>query len=237
MSDVRPFSQSELEQICGVLGDTGGGLTGSEIQRLLASLRFADPTPALTKSRRLFNALAERQSRLRSGTPVAAFIQAAMDPVRYTEHPGAFSWRRDRLNVILAFCSYSLGEDGKLRPRDGAAKTLSQAEEAAGRLRAELSRRAVHPDVLKFCRAELVEENYFHAVFEATKSIADKIRDRTSIDADGATLVDRAFLPDTSGLPVLAFNTLQTETERSGHRGLMQLLKGVFGTFRNVHEI
>ncbi|HEY4636890.1 MAG TPA: TIGR02391 family protein, partial [Burkholderiales bacterium] len=27
----------------------------------------------------------------------------------------------------------------------------------------------MHPDVLRFCRPELVQKNYFHAVFEATK--------------------------------------------------------------------
>jgi uncharacterized protein (TIGR02391 family) len=51
------------------------------------------------------------------------------------------------------------------------------------------------------------------------------------------------FQPDHSGdfqtdfdssTPVLAFNTLQTPTERSEHTGLMNLIKGLFGTFRNT---
>jgi len=44
-------------------------------------------------------------------------------------------------------------------------------------------------------------------------------------------LVDEAF---GGSSPLLAFNTLRTETERSEHKGLMNLLKGLFGTFRNT---
>ena len=36
------------------------------------------------------------------------------------------------------------------------------------------------------------------------------------------------------GVPRLAFNSLQTESERSEHTGLMNLIKGVFGAFRNT---
>jgi uncharacterized protein (TIGR02391 family) len=35
-------------------------------------------------------------------------------------------------------------------------------------------------------------------------------------------------------MPFLAFNALQSETERSEHTGLMNLMKGMFGAFRNV---
>jgi len=33
---------------------------------------------------------------------------------------------------------------------------------------------------------------------------------------------------------MLAFNSLQTKTEQSEHKGLMNLVKGLFGTFRNT---
>ena len=64
--------------------------------------------------------------------------------------------------------------------------------------------------------------------------MAEKIRDKAGVDGDGAELVDRAFGIGKHGMPLLAFNTLQSETERSEHHGLMQLMKGVFGTFRNT---
>jgi len=234
MPSIFEFSQADLEQVCGVLADTGGGLTGSEMGRILALLDIPDPTPSITKRRRLFNALSGCQAKVRSGSIVGAFIEESMRPVRYTDSHALFESRRNALNTVLAFRGYSLEEDGKLRLRAQPARTLTEAEEAAGRLRSELSRRGVHPDVLKFCRPELLQENYFHAVFEATKSVADKIREKAEMDGDGQELVDRAFGIGQRGIPLLAFNSLQSETERSEHNGLMQLMKGMFGVFRNV---
>jgi uncharacterized protein (TIGR02391 family) len=124
------------------------------------------------------------------------------------------------------------GDDGKVRRRD-AARTLDEAEERAEKLRTELRRRGVHLDVLTFCRAELVRSNYFHAVLEATKSVADKIRVRTSLTIDGSPLVDQAFGLGNNGMPLLAFNSLRTETERSEQTGMMNLMKGMFSSFRN----
>jgi len=234
MPAVAQFSQTELESICRVLADTNTGLTGSEIGSILSQLGIPDPMPTMTKRHRLFQALAEHQEQTHSGNIVCAFVQEAMNPVRYTSNRMLFDSRRDTLNTILAFCGYSLGEDGKLRLRTEPARTLTEAEEAAGRLRSELARRGVHPDVLNFCQPELLQDNYFHAVFEATKSVADKIREKAEVDGDGSELVDRAFGIGKRGIPLLAFNSLQTETERSEHNGLIQLMKGMFGIFRNV---
>ncbi len=163
---------------------------------------------------------------------VLQFVQQAMAPVSYRGQTDIFDSRRHALNEVLAFAGWQLGEDGKLRAAEKAT-TLAEAQERAGRLRSELQRRAVHPDVLQFCRAELLQQNFFHAVLEATKSVAEKIRRRTGLQGDGASLVDAALGKGSSPYPLLAFNTLQTDSERSEHTGLMNLLKGASGTFRN----
>jgi len=90
-----------------------------------------------------------------------------------------------------------------------------------------------YPDVLRFCRSELLQENCFHAVLEATKSVADKIRTKTGLTGDGAELADVALALGRTGMPFLAFNSLQTESEQSEQKGLLNLMKGMFGTFRN----
>ena len=125
-------------------------------------------------------------------------------------------------------------EDGELASVRRA-KTLTEAEQRADALRASLKRRDVHPDVLKFCKAELLTDNFFHAVLEATKSVAEKMREKTSLTDDGATLADRAL---GGPLPMIAINLLQTESEKSEQRGFLNLVKGVFGMFRNpvAHE-
>lgn len=233
MPTIPTFGDSHLEAICAALGDTDIGLTGSEIGELLARSQIEDPFPTITKRKRLFGALRRRQEQDRCGNAIAAFVMSAMEPVRFIGQGQKFKELQARLNQALAFVGYSLADDGKLH-HISPAKTLFEAEQRAVRLRAELIRRAVHPDVLLFCRAELLQENYFHAVLEATKSVANKIREKANLTGDGAELVDRAFGIGRHGLPILAFNSLRTDTENQEHTGLMHLIKGLFGAFRNV---
>ena len=77
-------------------------------------------------------------------------------------------------------------------------------------LRKSLVERKVHGDVLRYCRAELVADDYFHAVFEATKSVAEKLRDKAGLDSDGSTLVDAALGIGKAGTPRLALDILTT---------------------------
>lgn len=156
-----------------------------------------------------------------------------MEPVRFSEQHEKFEYLRGRLNKVLPYVSLILDGNGELQHVE-AAKGFFAAQQRAGRLERKLRERGVHGDVLKFCKAELLQDNYFHAVFEATKSIADKIRDLSGLENDGAELVDKAFGMGTTGIPLVAFNSLQTETEKSEHKGLMNLLKGLFGTVRNT---
>jgi uncharacterized protein (TIGR02391 family) len=86
--------------------------------------------------------------------------------------------------------------------------------------------------VLRFCNAEILQENYFHAVFEAMKSITAKIRRLSGLTGDGADLVHDAF-GQKYGPPLLAINPLLTETQRGEQNGFLNLLKGLYGTIRN----
>lgn len=115
-----------------------------------------------------------------------------MAPERFGNEPERFEGHREALNLTLAFVGLELRETGKLYPAAPTA-TLTEAQERANSLKAKLRDRNVHDDVLAFCRAELVQKNYFHAVFEATKSVAEKIRVKTGFTSDGGDLVDEAF--------------------------------------------
>lgn len=156
-----------------------------------------------------------------------------MDPVRFVNDNERFAQLRLDLNKVLAFKGLQLGEDGRLR-QASLVRTLTEADRMADELRNELRRRGVQSDVLAFCRAELLDANppnYFHAVLEATKSVAQKIRDKTGLGEDAGQLVDRAF---SLQRPLLAINSLRTESEGKEHTGFANMMKGMFGTFRNT---
>ncbi|WP_151738405.1 TIGR02391 family protein, partial [Acinetobacter junii] len=133
---------------------------------------------------------------------------------------------------VLSFEGLELTESGDIRTT-AKVNTFSEAEERAQNLRKTLLDRKIHSDVLTFCKAELLVDNYFHAVFEATKSIAEKIRIKTDLTTDGSELVDQAF-SYRGKIPYLALNNLTSESHESEQKGFMNLLKGVFGTFRNT---
>lgn len=214
--------------ICRALGEA---VRGHQIANLVAVLKISEDASEArnTKWKRLFNAVAAAQDRQHDGRPLLHLVGEVMQPVRF-KSPEEFEAHRVAVTERLLLAGYRVREDGKvaLAPR---ATTLSEAQQRADVLRAELARRDVHPEVLRFCRADLVQQNYFHAVLEASKSVAEKLRDLSGLQGDGAPLVDSAC--SLSSGPVVAFNALSTEWERSEQTGLATLLKGLFGTFRN----
>ncbi|HEX4108122.1 MAG TPA: TIGR02391 family protein [Solirubrobacteraceae bacterium] len=222
------FSPSTIEMVCRALGDA---VRGHQIANLIAPLKTAE-SPAEsenTKWKRLFNAVVKGQNRQGDGRPLIRLVTEVMQPVRF-ESPEEFEQHRVAVSERLLLSGYTVREDGRVG-RATRATTLSEAQQRADELRAELQRRAVHADVLHFCRAELLQQNYFHAVLEAAKSVADKLRELSGEQGDGTSLVDKVC--SMSSGPVIAFNALETDWERSEQTGLAMLLKGLFGTFRN----
>ena len=227
---MASFTQAQLEAIADALGDTEDGLTGTEIGQLLSMTEIRDTDPSRTKRKRLFNAFAHDQNRRGDRTRIIGFIRKAMKPARFSREPHRFEPMRANLNRALAFSGLAIDDAGTLM-QTTTAETLTDAARRARELRKDLVTRGVHPDVLRFCRDELLADNYFHAVLEAVKSVAEKIRQRTGLTDDGSGLVDRAF---SGSPPMLAINDLLTESEKSEQKGFANLLKGTFGMFRNT---
>lgn len=232
--NVRQFSQDQLQAIADALGDTSEGLTGSEISHLLASCEIADIDSANTKRHRLYNAFVNDQNTRKDRKHIIGFIRKTMKPARFAREQHRFEPMRANLNRALAFAGIQVDATGTLISTT-AASTLSEAQRRANELRSDLRARGVHADVLEFCKEELLADNYFHAVLEAVKSIADKIRNRTGLTDDGAVLIDRAFA---GSPPMLAINPLVTKSEQDEQKGFTNLVKGTFGMFRNplAHE-
>lgn len=231
MSSVPCFLDEQIEALARVLGECG---TGSDISRALDNCGLADRSGESTKWRRLDWIFLESQRRYQCANHVLSFIRSFLTPVRFAGRNDEFELHRQELNLVLAFSGLEYGPDGEFRQRE-VARTLDEAEKRVRAIQARFRGRRLHPEVLKYCRVELLQDNYFHAVFEATKGLAQRIRNMSGVQADGAALVDRVFSIDR---PILAFNTLRTETERSEHKGFAALLKGCFAAIRNplAHE-
>lgn len=229
---IPRFDDRQLEAIAKVLGDTSSGFKGTEIGHLLANSRIPDTDPTITKWKRLYNAFVHFQNEHQVGNHVLVFINRAMNPAAYTDNPQLFQARRNSLNAVLAFCGFQIGDSGKV-VRASKVSSLDEALERANKFEAALKQRNVHPDILRFCTAEILAQNYFHAVFEAIKSVTAKIRTMTGLTSDGADLARQAFELGKAVTPLFAINGLDTETLQGEQRGFVSLLIGLYGTIRN----
>jgi uncharacterized protein (TIGR02391 family) len=247
MAAIPVFDEAIVRQISAVLAATDSGLTNSAIDELLRTAGIEDPTPkpkspyfyiAINKRDRLTNALLARQKKDGVANQVLHFVSCAMKPVRFREHPQRFEDWREALNEVLAFAGVLINEKGELARRDAVATTLNEARARSRRLRRQLVERAVHQRIIASCHPEIRDENYFHTVLEAAKSLAAEIRSKTGLTSDGVELVDEAFERGQASYPLLACNKLETPTDKSEQRGVAALLRGIFAAFRNptAHE-
>lgn len=231
MAPVAPFPEGQIEALARLLGECG---SGTDISRVLHDRGLADNSGASTKRRRIYWVFLDCQNRDGCANLVVDFIRAYLTPSRFVGRSQDFDAHRRELNTILAFSGLEYGADGQFRQVEVAA-TLDEAERRVRTIRSKFQGRRMHPEVVKYCSAELMQDNYFHALFEAAKGLAQRIRIMSGVKADGASLIDRVFSIDR---PRLALNALRTETERSEHKGFSALLKGCFVAIRNplAHE-
>ncbi|OQX73419.1 MAG: TIGR02391 family protein [Bacteroidetes bacterium 4484_276] len=231
MSKKFPIIQPNiLESICRIVADTSKGLKGSELSKAILDAKMKDVSPEMTKWRRLYNSCVEVQDRTGCSNNILTLIQKSYHPSQFINNKETFEERRSELNKVLSFIGLKLNEKGKFNPIKKS-ETISDAQQRATLLLSKLKERNVHPDVLEFCKSELLQENYFHAVFEATKSVADKIRQLTGLTDDGSSLVTKVFNVNN---PILKINSLSDETKKSEQKGFSNLLIGFFGMFRNT---
>lgn len=231
MSAFPPFSEGQIESLSRILGDCG---TGDQITRAFQDRGLEDHSGQSTKWRRLHWVFSDSQRQHGCANRIIDFIRAFLAPDRYVGKSSEFEEHQARLNAVLSLSGLEFGKDGQFRAIK-MATTLDEAEARLKTIQHKLRGRAIHSEVTKYCRAELLQENYFHAVFEASKGLAQRIRDLAGIEGDGAALVDKAFSIEN---PILALNFLKSDTEKSEHKGFAQLLKGCFGAVRNplAHE-
>lgn len=227
------LSQPVIEGIANILGDKNDGFTGSEIHNYLQLSQIEDVDPLITKRRRLYNAFVKSHNDNKCSNNILKFIAVSLAPERFVEDKERFDTFRSKVNQQLAFCGYVYNENGTFSPIKKAS-IISDVEIKAQNLKEEIEKRRYHSALIKYCKAELLQNNYFHSVFEANKGLFARIRDLSGCTDDGYNLIEKVF----SGNPVLIINNFQSKSEKDEHTGFCNLLKGLCSMFRNpsAHE-
>lgn len=228
------LTAEQIESICRTIADTNDGLTGTEIGKILNDARIQDVSPGITKWKRLYDAFVVWQNKHQKSNNILDFLMRALNPVRYIGKEELFEARRHEINKRLAFIGAAISERGTL-VRSEHAKTITEAQHRANRFKHKLQLQKAHPEIFKYCETEILDENYFHAVFESIKSISRRLRQMSNVHADGIALAEVAFSLKN---PCIRINPLQTDTDKSEHNGFLNIIKGLFGLIRNpiAHE-
>ena len=227
MVEQYNLSSNQIENISKILGDL---LTGSVISKIFRDINVIDNSGESTKWRRLDFVFKFLQNRDKSINTILRFIKEALSPVSYVNNQIVFESTRIELNKTLMFSGLEYCVDGNFR-KIISATTISEVQRRTKDLENKLRQRGVHYRVLKYCNEELLKENYFHSVLEATKSLCEFIREQTGLTEDGSGLIDKAF---STKDPYLALNALQTESEKNQQEVLAMMLKGINSMARNV---
>jgi uncharacterized protein (TIGR02391 family) len=89
----------------------------------------------------------------------------------------------------------------------------------------------LHPEIERRAGKLFRDGHYANAVEDACKALSALVRLRSGKDdRDGAALMQHVFSPKA---PLVAFNELKDESDRSEQQGLMQLFTGAILAFRN----
>ncbi len=227
-----PFDEAVVEGVARVLGKTSAGLTGTEIATVLARCGIPDPGE-MTKWRRIAAALADQQRASGSGNAVVLFVKAAMNPVRWAGRSDDFGDMIQELNAVLAFRPGTAQGRAALPAEDGGHPRRRRDRQPASPRRdatAGWPRRGLQVLLPGACSRRLLR----HGIRGRERSGRTGPADHRA-GHDGHQLVQDAF---EGASPMVAFNTLRTDTERNEQRGLANIMKGVFGAFRNptAHE-
>lgn len=225
MNRIPPFPQAVLESISQIIGEN---ISGSQIGTYLAQERINDVDPSNTKWKRLYNAFAVFQNSSNCSNNILNFIKLVLIPSRYVNKKEKYDLFRNHINQQLAFVGFLIREDGNLKKIDKAS-TISDVQIKADNLKHEIEKRNGHKELIKYCKSELLANNYFHAVFEANKGLFARIRELSGLTSDGNSLIEETF----SQNPVLIINNYTTQSEKDEHKGFCNLLKGLCGMFRN----
>lgn len=243
MPDIS-LSELHLKSICAVLADTNRGLTKTELSHTLQQCRIVANDDGFrnigngmayqigfNKRDWLYNCFANEINSKQTYTRIYMFVESALNPISYTaaERRDKYQWLYEEINKVLLLVGLQVQKNGKITSVPKAA-TLDEVDRRVNNLHKKLYDRAIHSEVKKYCIKDYLREDYFDAVFEASKGLAERVRQITGLTNDGGELFQTAF---STKDPYLFFNSLRTESELSEFKGLKELLEAIFHLARN----
>ncbi|NLT21200.1 MAG: TIGR02391 family protein [Syntrophomonadaceae bacterium] len=242
MKIQKDLNAQQIKAICNVLADTNRGLTKTELKRLLDQCYIAAVDDGsinngytyrigLNKRDWLYNCMINEVNKHHSFEKIYSFIEKALNPVSYTSESNRdkYNFLLEETNKALLLAGLFISKEGRLNEVTQA-KTLDEVDRRVNNLRRQLRIRAIHHEVEKYCIKDYLRKDYYDAVFEASKGLAERVREITCLTSDGSALFQKAFAKND---PYIFFNNLKTDSEINEFIGLKELLESIFHLVRN----
>ena len=139
----------------------------------------------------------------------------------------------ERNNLLIQFISIITPEDSE-KAVDKILKTAQIDTQFSTAISEDFLSRNFHEIIHKHCRKLFIQENYFHAVFEAAKVYNRLVQQKAQSEKNGAPLMLDVWSLKGS----LKINKGQTQTEKDVQEGVKFLSAGLMQALRNptAHE-
>lgn len=231
---MKPIDNACVEEISKILGNL---TSGSEISNILSRYKWKDYDIELkrpftsTKWRRINESMIYEINKVNDTKPFFRIIEVIMNPIRFNDNEETWRSSLKNINFALRFYGYEVSDAGKVIPVTPT-KTYNDAVKRSKHLIEKLESHSIHKNIIKFCAPELLKENYFHAIFEASKSVFERVRDLTISSKDGNSLINEAFNPNNPAI-IINGNYLKSNDEKGQYNGLKSLLNTICYIYRN----
>lgn len=234
------IEEAKLESLANKLG-TLPELTHANIDKYLADCSIQDisiKSKAVgfgyifgdSKSKRIYKCFINEFHKTNNDLKIVSFIERALDPTRFAASERYDDVLKD-INSVLLFMGCEVSRSGKVKIVKKAT-TIDEVQERINALENEAKKRSVHSEVLKYCKREYLDKDYFHAQFEASKGLFQRIKELINQNVDGAKLINGVFSTDEPML-ILPNLKLTERTDKDEFLGYKHLFEYVLNAIRN----
>lgn len=231
---TKSIDLAVIENVCKILGEL---TSGYKITMMFKALNFNDADiiqfgkPVSTKWKRLRDEIIYECTNQHSARPFFQIIEYIMKPIDFVDFPAAWHENRKAINSKLMFYGFELTDYGKII-QTTAVESVADAQKRLQSFQNKLDMYEIHQNDLQFCNEELLQNNYFHAILEASKSVLQRVREISELEPDGTALIQQA-LSTKNPVILIKGNMLKNETDRSLYNGLKNLLETIVSLYRN----
>lgn len=223
----KKLKPQTLEEVSKLLGEN---FKNSDITKCFRKLGLSDRGSDSTKWKRLLFVFNKYQNKNKNSKDTFRILEYLFTPVSYLNEQQKFKDVTLSLNRILCLEGIQINVEGVVCVTEKITD-LALINERYNSLMNKLKERHVHSEVIKYCTQELLQENYFHSIFECCKGILERVRELSGLTIDGSKLLDAVF---STKNPLLKINELKNSSEINQQNGFKEMLNGITHYVRNV---